>query len=191
MLLAPMLRRKPPKPPCLAPMLRHDNPLMQKEKPPKPPLFARAYIRVTKKAEQPITAVFFRVINNGGYGGYGGLLRKNNNLETSLWGPEVGLLGQQWGLLHGKRMYWKKITEYCLESDTGCSIAKFFIGSRPGYLAYVPNPDYHTEQRKARYAIGEAIPQPRTLLGCYDSASEAQAACRAHQRRGIRREGAA
>ena len=77
-------------------------------------------------------------------------------------------------------MEWTQISPYCLESGAGYRIAKLFTRQKADYLAYAPNKEYSAEQRKARYEIGEVIPQPYCCLGRFDSAKAAQRACLEH-----------
>lgn len=97
-------------------------------------------------------------------------------------------------------MAWQRLSPYCLQhSDTGARVAKCGYQGADGalayrYLAYGPDRaagwQYRTwsngtakhwsgTEPPIRYALGEPIPQRYPLLGVFDSAATAQAACEA------------
>ena len=98
-------------------------------------------------------------------------------------------------------MSWEQRTRYCLQHrDTGARVAKCgYLGADGAlayrYLAYGPDqaagwsyrawsagsaPHWSGQEPRIRYERGQAILQPRALLGVFDSAAEAKSACEAY-----------
>lgn len=89
-------------------------------------------------------------------------------------------------------MSWTRRGPYVLEHASGCRICKARCGDQWHYSAWGPDrttgwsyrawrnvkiPHWSGQEPKARYALGEPIPQPRDLLGVFSTAAEAKAKC--------------
>lgn len=71
--------------------------------------------------------------------------------------------------------------DWWAESDEGYQVAITKHGGGFLYQAYAPaNPEVRKTWR-ARYGLGEAIPQPREYLGLATTPDEARAICERHR----------
>jgi len=74
---------------------------------------------------------------------------------------------------------WRRISPYCEEHASGCRVTAARLGARWRFSAWGA-PQNLPKLPPVRYARGEAVPVRRPLLGCFDTAEAARAACLAH-----------
>ncbi|MFP4063369.1 MAG: hypothetical protein ACLFS2_11325 [Halochromatium sp.] len=89
---------------------------------------------------------------------------------------------------------WSQHSRYCQVHHSGARVAACKGAAGWRYLAYGPDravgwsyrawnngsiPHWSGQEPAIRYALGDAIPQRRALLGSFETAAEARACCEA------------
>lgn len=95
---------------------------------------------------------------------------------------------------------WKRVTRYAERSDTGYQVSASKGADGWRYSAWAPalcpgwsyrawadgrSPHWSGEAPREHYALGESIPHRVALIGIYDSAQAARAACEADAEQGF------
>jgi hypothetical protein len=80
-------------------------------------------------------------------------------------------------------MNWTRVHAYCWQNDEGYRVAAFRVDGGFRYGAFAPAMNYEVfkDRMKARYALGESVPQQREPLGCFDDPEIAREACARHR----------
>lgn len=69
-----------------------------------------------------------------------------------------------------------------MAGEQGYRVSRSMLGLVPRYTAWAPAIEYDALRRamRERYAVGERVPEQRAVLGVFESAADAMAACEAH-----------
>ena len=74
---------------------------------------------------------------------------------------------------------WRRVSDYCDEHLSGCCVSAARVRGGWRFCAWAPRQDV-PKLTPVRYAKGATVPTYRPLLGCFDTADEARAACLDH-----------